>query len=235
MRVDISVIIATYNGETTLEPLYRQLKLVLDKLGRPYEVIFVDDASRDSSRDMLDRIRTRDPRIFYLRLTERRGQYAALSKGVAQSNGDIIITMDDDLENDPSDIPVMLEKLKSGFDIVCIRRVNRNKRFLVRILPSYLFNLLISALAGKRIHDLGCSFKVFGLRAANELRTFSDVTGFIPRFKNYKLCEVQMIATETGKTRYSFLMLAKNASSIILLCARGLFRARGFLFKIWMS
>jgi len=218
--IDISIVIATFNGGEYLEELYKELKEALDKISRSYEIIIVNDASTDSSLQVMDRLAARDARMKSISLGRKQGQYAALSIGINHSVGNIVITMDDDMQNKPSDLPLMLGALNNGNDIACGWRKARKEPFLSRIVPSYLFNLLVSILIGKRLHDLGCSFKAFRREVVEQMKSGDKITYFIPRLADYKLEEVRVGTVFQAKTRYPSLRLAENAFMIIGVCAQ---------------
>lgn len=216
--IDISIVIATFNGEEYLEGLCKELKAVLGRLNKSYEILIVNDASSDGSRGILGSIAAQDPRIKNITLDRNMGQYAALSIGIKQSAGDIVITMDDDLQNRPADIPFLLDVLSKGGDIACGWRKGRKESFLFRLVPSYLFNLLISLLIGKRLHDFGCSFKAFRRKVVEDMKSFDRIIDFIPNFRNYRLKEIRVGTAPETKTRYPNPRLARNALVIIGLC-----------------
>ncbi len=155
-----SAVIPVHNEEESVLPLYKRLKAVLDSLGESYEILFVDDASTDTSLATLEKLRSAAPQLVILPHKTRRGQSAALQTGFDAARGELIITLDGDLQNDPEDIPKLLEKLKEGYDVVCGWRKNRNDPF-VRKISSRVANTVRQLLLGETIHDVGCSLRVF--------------------------------------------------------------------------
>src|SRR5690606_15385268 len=160
-KVDISVVIPLYNEEESIEPLYEELSPVLDALDCAYEVVIVDDGSRDGSFERLKKIHARDPRWKVIRFRRNYGQTAALSAGFEAAAGDVVITLDADLQNDPRDIPKLLARLDEGYDIVSGWRKDRKEPFFSRRLPSMIANWLISRTTGVALHDYGCTLKAY--------------------------------------------------------------------------
>ncbi|MDQ7028752.1 MAG: glycosyltransferase family 2 protein [Ardenticatenia bacterium] len=177
---EISVVIPLYNEEESIPELYRSLTEVLEACGRPYEIIVVDDGSTDGSYPLLRRLAAEDRRLKVIRLRRNFGQTAAFAAGFDRARGDIIVTMDADLQNDPRDIPKLLAKIDDGFDIVSGWRVNRKDRFLDRKLPSIIANRLISNVTDVRLHDYGCSLKAYRADVLREVRLYGELHRFIP-------------------------------------------------------
>jgi len=142
--MDLSVVIPVYNEEESLEPLVDELRAVLDSAGRSYEIVIVDDGSTDGTYRVILRLHQKGPRLKAIRLKRNFGQTAAIAAGFAHARGDIILAMDGDGQNDPKDIPAMLDKLEEGFDLVSGRRFPRQEPFWSRRLPSQIANGLIS-------------------------------------------------------------------------------------------
>src|SRR5262249_47248124 len=154
-------VIPIRNEEANLVELHRQLTDALSPWGRSYEILLIDDGSRDKSYDIMADLHARDPRVRVIRFRRNFGQTAAFSAGFAHARGRIIVTADGDLQNNPAAIPSMVEKLESGFDIVCGWRKNRKDKWLTRRVPSMIANRLISYATGVSLHDYGCSLKAF--------------------------------------------------------------------------
>src|SRR5678815_4946214 len=159
--VDLSVVIPIKNEEPGLEELHRELTDVLSQSAHSYELIFVDDGSTDGSFDRLVQIQGRDPRVRIIRFRRNFGQTAAFAAGIKHARGRLIATSDGDLQNDPRDLPEMIRRIEEGADIVCGWRKDRKDPWLTRRLPSEMANKLISAATGVKLHDYGCSLKVF--------------------------------------------------------------------------
>ncbi|RMH06546.1 MAG: glycosyltransferase [Aquificota bacterium] len=176
----LSVVIPAYNEEENIPILYQKLKKVLDSLGREYEVIFVDDGSTDRTWEVLKTLASQDKRVKLIRFRRNYGQTAALYAGFQHANGDVIITMDADLQNDPEDIPLLLEKLEEGYDIVSGWRKDRKDPFLSRRLPSIVANWLISKITGVELHDYGCTLKAYRADIIKRLELYGDMHRFLP-------------------------------------------------------
>ena len=159
--MDLSIVIPLYNEEENVEPLYNQLRATLDGAGREYEIIIVDDGSTDGSFEVLKRLHQGDERLKVIRFRRNFGQTAAFAAGFDRSQGQVVITMDADLQNDPADIPLLLEKVVEGYDVVSGWRLPRQDPFLTRRLPSMMANWLISQVTRVRLHDYGCSLKAY--------------------------------------------------------------------------
>ena len=159
--IDLSVVIPIRNEAPALEALHREFTDTLQAWGRPYEVIVIDDGSTDASFDILARLQAIDPHLRVIRFRRNFGQTAAFAAGFDHARGRMIVTSDGDLQNDPRDIPAMVDTLEQGYDIVCGWRKDRKDAFFSRRLPSVLANRLISAATGVTLHDYGCSLKVF--------------------------------------------------------------------------
>jgi glycosyltransferase involved in cell wall biosynthesis len=178
--MDLSVVIPVYNEEESLEPLVDELRLVLDSAGRSYEIVIVDDGSTDGTYRVILRLHQKGPRLKAIRLKRNFGQTAAIAAGFAHARGDIILAMDGDGQNDPKDIPALLDKLEEGFDLVSGRRFPRHDPFWSRRLPSQIANGLISWLTGVRLHDYGCTLKAMRGDIARELKLYGEMHRFIP-------------------------------------------------------
>jgi len=179
-RVDISVVVPLYNERENLTELHRQLVDALTPLGRSFEVLLVDDGSSDGTREGLLELEERDPRVKLVLLRRNFGQTAAFSAGFDRSRGDVVVTSDGDLQNDPADIPALVAKLESeDLDMVCGWRRTRRDPLSKRI-PSFFANRLISWSTGVALHDYGCSLKAMRGDVARGIRLYGDMHRFIP-------------------------------------------------------
>ncbi|WP_457601246.1 glycosyltransferase family 2 protein [Hydrogenivirga sp.] len=176
----ISVVIPAFNEEENIPVLYGKLKEVLDSLGEEYEVIFVDDGSYDRTPEILRELAEKDSRVKVIRFRRNYGQTAAMYAGFEHARGDVVITMDADLQNDPEDIPKLLEKLHEGYDIVSGWRKDRKDPFLSRKLPSKIANWIISKVTGVELHDYGCTLKAYRSDIAKRYRLYGDMHRFLP-------------------------------------------------------
>jgi glycosyltransferase involved in cell wall biosynthesis len=179
-RVDISVVVPLYNEKENLADLHQQLTAALRPLGRPFEIVLVDDGSSDGTREDLLELEARDPRVKAVVLRRNFGQTAAFSAGFDRSKGDVVVTSDGDLQNDPSDIPALVAKLEGeDLDMVCGWRKTRRDPLSKRI-PSFFANRLISWSTGVALHDYGCSLKVMRGEVARGIRLYGEMHRFIP-------------------------------------------------------
>jgi glycosyltransferase involved in cell wall biosynthesis len=180
MTPQLSVVIPIRNEAACLDELYRELTDTLVEWGRPYEILLVDDGSTDESFQILARLQATDSRLRVIRFRRNFGQTAAFEAGFRYARGRAIVTMDGDLQNDPRDIPRMVDMLDQGHDIVCGWRKERKDPFLSRRLPSMMANGLISAVTGVHLHDYGCSVKVFRAEIVKSMKLYGEMHRFLP-------------------------------------------------------
>ena len=180
VSVDLSVVIPVFNEVANLQPLHQEFSDVLGKLGRSYELILVDDGSTDGSFEALKQIQAGDPHVRVIQFRRNFGQTAAFAAGFAQARGALIVTADADLQNDAHDIPMMLDRINDGADIVCGWRKDRKDPFLTRKLPSGIANRLISWATGVRLNDYGCSLKIFRAEVIKPLKLRGEMHRFLP-------------------------------------------------------
>ena len=176
----ISVVIPLYNEEETIPHLYRALNEALEAYGEPYEIIIVDDGSTDNSYALMRELSQRNPHYHLIRLRRNFGQTPAFSAGFDYASGEVIITMDADLQNDPADIPLLMAEIDKGYDIVSGWRKDRQDRFLDRKLPSMIANRLISDVTDVRLHDYGCSLKAYRRDLLQHVHLYGQLHRFIP-------------------------------------------------------
>jgi glycosyltransferase involved in cell wall biosynthesis len=177
---DLSIAVAVYNEEESLPHLCAKLHDVLSKLGKSYEIVLVDDGSTDKSWGVMNEQAKRYPNLKLVKFRRNYGQTAAMSAGIAESDGAVLITLDADLQNDPADIPALLAKLDEGFDVVSGWRKNRQDAFINRKLPSMMANRLIGKLTGVQLHDYGCSLKAYRRDIIGQVRLYGEMHRFIP-------------------------------------------------------
>jgi glycosyltransferase involved in cell wall biosynthesis len=176
----VSVVVPLYNEQENVRPLYARITDVLNRLGQPYELIFVDDGSRDQTAEILDEIYQKDDRVCVVRLRRNFGQSPALQAGFDFAQGDIIISMDGDLQHDPEDIPQFLAEMAKGYDIVSGWRVARKDAWLTRRLPSRVANWLMAKLSGTPLHDFGTTFKAYRAEVIRNIHLYGELHRFIP-------------------------------------------------------
>lgn len=206
-KIELSIVIPVLNEEENLQELHARLTASLAKLGFRYEIIIVDDGSTDGSFDVLREIALVDRAVKVISFRRNFGQTAAMSAGFDHAQGDIIITMDADLQNDPVDIPRLYEKLNEGYDVVSGWRRKRKDAFILRRLPSIIANRLIVLMTGVRLHDFGCSLKAYRREVAKHLRLYGEMHRFIPALAHWigaKIAEieVQHHPRVRGKSKY---------------------------------
>jgi glycosyltransferase involved in cell wall biosynthesis len=158
---EISLVVPLHNEEGNLPVLYEEIKAVLEGLGRPYEIVFVNDASTDGTQRVLEAIKEKDPTVRVIVHEENYGEAQSLSSGFCLCRGRVVVTMDGDGQNDPRDIPSLLDKLRDGYKAVSGWRVKRKESFLSKVLPSFVANRLIALVTGVKVHDTGCGLKAY--------------------------------------------------------------------------
>jgi glycosyltransferase involved in cell wall biosynthesis len=206
--VKISIIIPVYNEAENLPLLDQSIQDSMEKLGMPWQVVYVDDGSADTSVEVLVGLGCADPDHCCVVVLRRNfGQTAAIAAGIDYSDGDVIILMDADLQNDPADIPMMMDKIMEGYDVVSGWRVNRQDTFLTRTLPSRIANGLISMVTGVHLHDYGCTLKAYRREVITGFRLYGEMHRFIPAYANSvgaRMIEVPVHhhARKFGKTKY---------------------------------
>jgi len=168
--MELSIVIPVYNEEENVEPLIQEINAAVRPLGKPYEIVVVDDGSRDATFSVLARLHLRDSCLRVVRLKRNFGQTAAIAAGLAYADGDVVVLMDGDAQNDPKDIAALLAELKKGNDLVCGWRSNRRDPFLNRRLPSMIANHLVSWTTQVKLHDYGCTLKAMRRDVAKNLK-----------------------------------------------------------------
>lgn len=178
--MDLSIVVPVYNEEDNIASLYEQLTAVLEPLDRSYEVICVEDGSTDRSFELLTGLTERDPRIKVIQFRRNFGQTAGFSAGFDYALGDVVITIDADLQNDPAGIPLLLSKVEEGYDVVSGWRANRQDPYITRRLPSMIANWLITKTTGVEVHDRGCSLRAHKREVVKQMRLYGELHRFIP-------------------------------------------------------
>jgi glycosyltransferase involved in cell wall biosynthesis len=179
VSVELSVVIPLYNEEPNVAPLFAELSAMLASMGVGYEMLVVDDGSSDGTFEILRRIQARDATVRIIRFARNFGQTAALAAGFVHARGEFIVTFDGDLQNDPADVPRLLE-LARRHDVVCGWRKDRKDDFLTRYLPSMIANQLIGLVTGVRVHDAGCSLKIFRATVVKPLKLTPGMHRYLP-------------------------------------------------------
>jgi glycosyltransferase involved in cell wall biosynthesis len=207
-QIDLSIVIPVFNEEDNLVRLYQALTTALEPLKQCWEVIFVDDASRDGSYKILQTLHQQDSRLKVIRFRRNYGQTAAFSAGFDYSRGQVVITMDADLQNDPCDIPMLLETMNAGeYDIVSGWRVERQDS-AVRRFPSRIANWLISRVTGVYLHDYGCSLKAYRCDVVKNIKLYGELHRFVPALASWMGVSIKEVPVHhpprtAGKSNYN--------------------------------
>ncbi|HUG64147.1 MAG TPA: glycosyltransferase family 2 protein [Gaiellaceae bacterium] len=190
----ISVVVPLLNEEGSLEELYREIAAALEPRGEPFEVIFVDDGSTDGSMSVLSRLHDELPNVMVIHLRRNFGKAAALQAGFLEARGEIIVTIDADLQDDPAEIPQLLAKLDDGYDLVSGWKTRRNDPLLRRAF-SRVFNWATSVISGVRLHDVNCGLKAYRVDVLQDMRLYGELHRFIPvlaSYQGYRIAEVSV-------------------------------------------
>jgi len=202
----ISVVVPLLNEERSLEQLYEEITTALEPLDDPFEIVFVDDGSTDGSMDVLGRLNAETTNVVVVHLRRNFGKAAALQAGFLEARGDTIVTMDADLQDDPTEIPRLLAKLDEGFDLVSGWKARRHDPFLRRLFSRW-FNWATAAISGVRLHDVNCGLKAYRAEVLHGLRIYGELHRFIPvlaAYRGYRIAElpVNHRARPHGRSRY---------------------------------
>jgi len=208
-ELDISVVIPVYNEEGNIPRLHEELTAALEEIGRDYEVIAINDGSSDKTYELLNAVQAKDPRWHVIHFRRNFGQTAAMSAGFDAARGEIVVTIDADLQNDPKDIQKILDKFDEGYDIVSGWRQDRKEPFFVRRLPSMTANRIISSSTGVKLHDYGCTLKAYHFDVAKGVRLYGELHRFIPALASQMGVRVTEVpvkdrAREWGSSKYGF-------------------------------
>ncbi|MFA5841392.1 MAG: glycosyltransferase family 2 protein [Candidatus Paceibacterota bacterium] len=218
----LSVIIPVYNEEENIKKLHRELVSVMGDIKLSYEIIWVNDGSKDASLAVLEEIAKIDANSKIIDFARNFGQTAAMSAGIKQATGDIIIPMDADLQNDPVDIPKFLKKIEEGYDVVSGWRKNRKDALLLRKVPSWIANSIIAAITGVRIHDYGCSMKAYRRDIIQGIILYGEMHRFIPAYVGWHGGKVTEIVVNHrprihGETKYGISRTFRVILDLILI------------------
>ena len=222
IKKDLSLVIPVYNESGNLVELYERILKVLETLNKDYEIIFINDGSQDDSLDVLKNIQKNNERILIINFRRNFGQTAAFAAGFDHASGDIIVTMDSDLENSPEDIPKLLTRIEEGYDLVSGWRVNRKDNYLLRILPSRIANFIISFICGIKLHDYGCSLKAYRSEILQNIKLYGEMHRFIPALASIMGISAVEIPVEhvkrtKGKSNYTIFRFVKVILDLILI------------------
>ena len=234
--VDLSVILPVYDEEENLDPLYQELTAVLGALGRPYEIIAVDDGSSDGSFAVLKGLAEQDQHVRVIRFRRNFGQSASFAAGIDHARGAIVFTMDADGQNDPADMPALLAELEQGgYDMVNGWRQNRKEPFLTRRLPSMIANALIGSASSVPLHDRGCSLRAYRYELAREIRLYGEMHRFIPELASQagaRMSEVPVNdrARRFGRSKYNLSRVPRVLLDLITVTFMDRYRTRPMQF-----
>jgi hypothetical protein len=198
----LSVIVPLYNEQESVRPLYDAIVQAVDQLGLHYEMVFVDDGSRDDTVAIADSLARRDPRLRIVKFRRNYGQTAAMAAGIEHAHGEVLVTMDGDLQNDPADIALLLQQIDAGFDLVVGWRHNRQDKLVSRKIPSRIANWLIGHVTGVPIRDNGCSLKAFRASLIKRIPLYSEMHRFIPAMASIAGPRVAQIRVRHHARRY---------------------------------
>lgn len=217
----ISITVPVFNEAESLPTLHARIRDVMVALGRPWELIFINDGSSDGSSAILDQIAAENPAAKVVHFRRNFGQTAAMMAGFDFATGDVIIPLDGDLQNDPSDIPKLLAKLDEGFDVCSGWRKDRQDNAIQRNFPSILANKLISRVSGVRLHDFGCSLKAYRSEVIKGVRLYGEMHRFLPIYAGWhgaKITEVEVnhFARTSGKSKYGLERVAKVLCDLVV-------------------
>jgi len=206
-RPELSIVVPLYNEEESLPLLVEKLLAALRPLGRSFELVLVDDGSSDATASVLRRLAAETPELVAVLLRRNYGQTPAMSAGFDVSRGDLIVTLDGDLQNDPADIPMLLEQLEQGYDLVSGWRHQRQDHAVSRLLPSKLANRLIARVTGVRLHDYGCSLKAYRRELVDDISPYGELHRFLPALafiEGARITEVKVNhkARQFGQSKY---------------------------------
>jgi glycosyltransferase involved in cell wall biosynthesis len=218
MPLYLSIVVPLYNEEESVEKLLSNILVATKQFDFAYEIIFVDDGSNDNTWAIIEKLKETTPPLKAIKFRRNYGQTSAMVAGFDHAEGEIIITMDGDLQNDPSDIPLLLKKMEQGYDIVSGWRKNRKDHFS-RVLPSRIANAIISWTTGVRLHDYGCSLKAYRSQCIKPLNAYGEMHRFFPALASMtgaRITEVPVnhYARKYGVSKYGFERILKVFSDI---------------------
>jgi len=234
MTPEVSIVVPHYNEEDSLRPLYAAITHAVAPLGISFEIVFVDDGSKDATVSIADEIARSDPRVCLVKFRRNYGQTPAMAAGIAQASGDVIVTMDGDLQNDPADIGALLRKIDEGYDIVVGWRFDRQDKLVSRKIPSRIANKLIAKVTGVPIKDNGCSLKAYRASLIKKIPLYSEMHRFIPAMASIagpKIAEikVQHHARQFGQSKYGLSRIYKVLLDLMVIKTVASFTARPML------
>ncbi|HJY41582.1 MAG TPA: glycosyltransferase family 2 protein [Steroidobacteraceae bacterium] len=227
----LSVIVPLYNEQESVGPLYAAIVQALAGLDRSFEIVFVDDGSKDDTVAVATGLARRDPRLRIVKFRRNYGQTAAMAAGIEHANGEVLVTMDGDLQNDPADIPLLLEQIDAGFDVVVGWRHNRQDKLITRKIPSRIANWLIGKVTGVPIKDNGCSLKAFRAALIKRIPLYSEMHRFIPAMASIagpRLAQIRVRhhARRFGESKYGLSRIYKVLLDLMVIKTIASFASR---------
>ncbi|HTJ17284.1 MAG TPA: glycosyltransferase family 2 protein [Steroidobacteraceae bacterium] len=225
------MIVPLYNEQESIRPLYEAIVRAVEPLGRPFEMVFVDDGSKDGTVAMAQALAQRDARLRIVKFRRNYGQTAAMAAGIEHANGEVLVTMDGDLQNDPADIALLLEQIESGYDVVVGWRHNRQDKLITRKIPSRIANWLIGRVTGVPIRDNGCSLKAFRASLIKRIPLYSEMHRFIPAMASIAGPRVAQIrvrhhARRWGQSKYGLSRIYKVLLDLMVIKTIASFASR---------
>jgi glycosyltransferase involved in cell wall biosynthesis len=230
----VSIVLPVFNEQENLQELHQELTHTLSSLGKAAEIIFVDDGSTDESLSILKQISATDPRVRVFSFTRNFGQTAALACGFDHARGQIVLAMDADGQNDPADVPRLVEKLQQGYDVVSGWRKKRKDK-LIRRLLSFLANKLISAFTGVKLHDYGCTLKAYRKEVLQDVELIGEMHRFLPAIASWRGARVgEMVVNHrprrAGKSKYGMERVFKVLLDLVTVKFMGSYRTKPIYF-----
>jgi glycosyltransferase involved in cell wall biosynthesis len=230
----LSVIVPFYNEEDSIGRMHAAIVAAVEPLGVPFEMVFVDDGSRDRTAEIATEIARRDPRVAFVKFRRNYGQTPAMAAGIQEARGRVLVTMDGDLQNDPADIALFLEKIDEGNDIVVGWRFNRQDKLITRKIPSRIANWLIGKITGVPIKDNGCSLKAYRGSLIKNIPLYSEMHRFIPAMASIagpRIAEIKVRhhARQFGQSKYGLSRIYKVLLDLMVIKTVASFTARPLL------
>jgi glycosyltransferase involved in cell wall biosynthesis len=237
---ELSVIVPFYNEEDSVVPLYEAVTQALDPIGISYEMVFVDDGSKDQTLPRATELARNDPRVRVVKFRRNYGQTAAMAAGIEYARGTTLVTMDGDLQNDPADIPTFLTKMNEGYDIVVGWRHERQDKLISRKIPSVIANRLIGRVTGVRIRDNGCSLKAYRAKLIKQVPLYSEMHRFIPAMASIagpRIAEIKVRhhARRWGSSKYGLSRIYKVLLDLMVIKTVTAFTSRPMLWFTLLS
>jgi len=234
LHPELSIVVPLYNEEDNVRPLYEAIIAALTPLRTPFEIVLVDDGSRDGTARIATAIAREDPRVCLVKFRRNYGQTPAMAAGIEQARGEVIVTMDGDLQNDPADIPALLARIDEGYDIVVGWRHDRQDKLLSRKIPSRIANALIARVTGVPIRDNGCSLKAFRACLIKKIPLYSEMHRFIPAMASIsgpRIAEIKVRhhPRRYGRSKYGLSRIYKVLLDLMVIKTVTKFTARPLL------